>query len=97
MTGTAKRGLVWLAVILLTLGLLGHLLAAYGTGGRAVDYRHHVTGFVLLSVVSGVIVASIGWRFWRGRHDITLVIVGALQALIGLAIYLERFGVAANW
>jgi hypothetical protein len=95
--GNRKPTLIWLGVILLALGLAGHLLAAAGTGGRAVDYRHHVMGFVLLSVISGVVVAAIGWRFWRGRHDISLVIVGALQAAFGLAVYLERFSVAANW
>jgi len=30
-------------------------------------------------------------RFWRGRHDITLLILGALQALLGLVVYVERF------
>ena len=97
MTRTTDPRFLWLGVVLLAVGLLGHLLAAQGTGGRAIDYRHHVTGFVLLTVVSGLIVGAIGWRFWKRRHDITLLIVGALQALIGLAIYLQRFDVAANW
>ena len=95
--GTPSRRLVWLGVILLAVGLLGHLLAAHGTGGRPVDYRHHVFGFFILSLVSAPLIAGLGWRFWRGRHDVTLLILGALQALLGLIIYLDRFRVAATW
>jgi hypothetical protein len=29
----------------------------------------------------------------KGRHDITLLIVGVVQALLGLVIYVERFHV----
>jgi hypothetical protein len=32
-------------------------------------------------------------RFWRGRHDITLLTVGVIQALIGIEVYLHRFSV----
>ena len=78
---------MFLGVLLLAIGLAGHLLAANAEGGRALHYRHHVFGFVLLSVVSGILVAGLGRRFWRGRHDITLLIVGALQAVFGLLIY----------
>ncbi len=90
---TTRRGWIWLGVILLSLGLLGHLLAARAIGGTALAYRHHVQGFVLLTVVSGAIIGGLGWRFWRGRHDITLLALGALQALLGLWIYVERFRV----
>jgi len=38
--------------------------------------------------VSAAIVAGVGWRFWKGRHDITLLIVGSLQALLGLIVLL---------
>ena len=83
----------WLGLALLAAGLLGHLLAARAIGGSYVAYRDHLTGFVGLTVVSVAIVAALGWRFWRGRHDITLLIVGTLQALIGLFVYIERFRV----
>jgi len=43
--------------------------------------------------VSGALIAGLGWRFWKGHHDITLLIVGAVQALFGLVIYVERFHV----
>jgi hypothetical protein len=70
-------------------GLAGHLLAADQNGGSALAYRHHVLGFVGLSLVSGAIIALLGWRFWKGRHDISLLILGALQALIGLLVYTQ--------
>lgn len=89
--GTARRRRIWLGVLLLGAGLLGHLLAAQAIGGSFVAYRDHIAGFFLLSLVSGVIIAALGWRFWRDRHDITLLILGVVQALIGLVVYVERF------
>ena len=89
--GTARRRRLWLGVALLAGGLLGHLLAAQAIGGSFVAYRDHIAGFSILSLVSGAIIAGLGHRFWRARHDITLLILGALQALIGLLIYIERF------
>lgn len=92
--GAASRRRMWLGAILLGLGLLGHLLAARDIGGSALAYRHHIFGFLFLTLVSGVLLAGLGWRFWKGRHDITLLIVGALQALLGLLVYVERFRIA---
>ena len=74
--------------MLLVVGLLGHLLAAHGTGGRPIDYQHHVLGFVLIAVVTGAIIVGLSLRFWRRRHDVTLLTIGAVQALLGLAVYL---------
>lgn len=91
--GTASRGRIWLGAILLVAGLLGHLFAARAIGGTFVAYRDHIAGFFLLSVVSGALIAGLGWSFWRGRHDITLLILGAVQAIIGLVIYIERFNI----
>jgi hypothetical protein len=90
---TASRRLIWFGVLLLGLGLLGHLLAAQAIGGSHVAYRDHIFGFVLILLVSGALIAVLGWRFWRGRHDITLLVIGAVQALFGLVIYIERFHV----
>jgi hypothetical protein len=81
------RPRIWLGVILLTVGLVGHLLAANAEGGRAIHYRHHIFGFVLLSVVSGILLAGLGRLFWRGRPDLTLLILGGLQTIFGLLIY----------
>ena len=86
-----KRSWIWLGVILLVIGLSGHLLAARAIGGYYIAYRDHIAGFLLLTVVSGAIVAALGWRFWKGRHDITLLIVGALQTILGIVIYINRF------
>lgn len=79
----------WLGIALLVVGLAGHLLAADKMGGSTVAYQHHVLGFVGLSLVSGAIIALLGWRFWKGRHDISLLILGALQALIGVLVYTQ--------
>jgi hypothetical protein len=89
--GTASRRRAWLGVLLIVVGLLGHLFAARAIGGSYVAYRDHIFGFFLILLVSGALIAGLGWRFWKGRHDITLLIVGAVQALFGLVIYVERF------
>ena len=89
--GPSRSRRTWLGVTLLAGGLLGHLFAARAIGGTFVAYRDHIAGFCILTLVSGAIIAGLGHRFWRGRHDITLLILGALQAFIGLLIYLERF------
>ena len=90
-TDPGRRLRIWLGLVLLGAGLLGHLLAAQAIGGSQLAYRHHIVGFVGLSVVSGAILAGLGWRFWRGRHEITLLALGILQALLGLFVYIERF------
>jgi uncharacterized membrane protein (UPF0136 family) len=77
----------------LILGFLGHFFAARAIGGTYMAFRDHIFGFFLILVVSGAIVAGLGLRFWRGRHDITVLIIGALQALFGLLIYINRFSV----
>ena len=85
---------LWLGAVLLVGGLLGHLLAARAIGGYYIAYRDHIGGFVFFTVLSGAIIAVLGRRFWRGRHDVTLLTLGALQALFGYIIYLMRFHIA---
>jgi uncharacterized membrane protein (UPF0136 family) len=84
---------MWFGVVLVVCGFLGHFFAARAIGGTYIDYRDHIFGFVLLTVVSAVIVAALGVRFWKGRRDITLLTVGIIQALIGVLIYVNRFAV----
>jgi hypothetical protein len=84
---------VWLSALLLVAGLLGHILAARAIGGSRIAYSHHILGFFLIAVVTGVIIAGLGWRFWKGRYDVMLLVIGAVQALAGLAVYMERFRV----
>lgn len=76
----------WGGVLLLGLGLLGHLYAAYAMGGSTVAYTHHVLGFFLILAVTGAIIVVLGRRFWRSRPDITLLAVGVVQALFGLLV-----------
>jgi hypothetical protein len=90
---TARRQWTLLGVILTLLGLLGHLLAARAIGGTHLAYRDHIFGFVFIGVVTGAIIFGLGWRFWRGRYDISLLVFGAVQALMGLFVYVERFHV----
>ena len=84
---------ILLGWVLLGLGLLGHLLAARAIGGTYVAFRDHIAGFVILSLVSLAIIGGLGWKFWRGRRDITLLAVGAVQAILGLVVYIQRFTV----
>ena len=86
----SSRGLIWLGVLLLVVGLLGHLLAARAIGGSSLAYGHHIFGFFLILVVTGAIVAGLGWRFWRRRRDVTLLVIGAIQALLGILVYIQQ-------
>ena len=84
---------IWLGVILLVAGFLGHFFAARAIGGTYIAYRDHMFGFFALTLVSAAIVALLSMRFWKGRHDITLLVVGAIQMLIGVLVYINRFAV----
>jgi len=93
---TANTGsctLTWLGLALLVAGLMGHLFAAQAIGGTFLAYRDHMIGFTALTVISGVIIALLGRRFWKGRHDITLLTLGVVQALVGVFVYIMRFSV----
>jgi hypothetical protein len=79
--------LIWLSLVLLAVGLLGHLLAARAEGGHALHFQHHILGFFLLTLISALVVGVLGRFLWKGRHDITLLVVGALQTVFGLLIY----------
>ena len=87
-TRTGALGLALLAV-----GLLCHTLAAQAIGGSYVAYRDHIVGFLILTVVSGLLISGLGWRFWKRRHDVSILILGALQAVLGVWVYIERFSV----
>ena len=80
----------WLGVLLLAVGFLGHYFAARANGGSYIAYRDHIFGFFAILVVTGAIIAGLGWRFWKGRRDITLLIVGAVQALLGIMVYISQ-------
>lgn len=82
-------------LLLLLVGLLGHLYAAHATGGSRTAYTHHVFGFFLILAVTGGLLALLGRLFWRGRSALTLLVIGAVQALLGLWIAAEPFRAAA--
>ena len=89
----ASQRWTWLGVLLLVVGFLGHYFAARAIGGSYIAYRDHIFGFFLILLVTGGIIAGLGWRFWKGRRDITLLIVGLVQALIGIWVYIGRYNV----
>lgn len=88
-----RRLRIAVGVLLLGLGLLGHVLAARAIGGSAIAYEHHILGFFLILAVTGAIILAVGWRYWRSRRDLALLVVGAVQAAFGLWIYIQRFHV----
>lgn len=91
-----RRLRVWLGVALLAVGLAGHVFAARAITPWVpswIAYRDHVAGFFLILAVTGAIVAALGWRFWRSRRDVMFLVIGAIQAIIGIAVYIERFRV----
>lgn len=92
----ARRMRMCVGILLLVLGLLGHLYAAHAIGGNTVTYTHHVLGFLFILVVTGAIIALLGWRFWRRRPDITVLTVGVVQALFGLLVAMEPFRAAGR-
>jgi uncharacterized membrane protein (UPF0136 family) len=93
-TENPPRNWTLLGVLLLAIGLSGHLLAARAIGGYYIAYRDHIAGFVMATIVTGVLVWAIGRRFWKGRTDITILIVGILQTLFGIFVYIVRFHIA---
>jgi hypothetical protein len=87
-----NRRLTWLGVLLIVVGFLGHFFAARAIG-TYIYYRDHIFGFFLILLVTGSIIAGLGWRFWKGRTDITLFVIGVVQALFGIVIYFNRFNI----
>jgi hypothetical protein len=88
-----SRRWTWLGGLLLVVGFLGHYFAARAIGGSYIAYRDHIFGFFLILLVTGGIIAGVAWRFWKGRRDITLLIIGLVQAVLGIWVYIGRYGV----
>jgi hypothetical protein len=92
-TDTYRQARIWFGVVLMVVGLLGHVFAARAIGGTYIAFRDHVFGFVLILLVTGAIIAGLGWRFWKGRADITVLVIGVVQAIAGIVIYINRFNI----
>jgi hypothetical protein len=74
-------------------GFLGHFFAARAIGGSYVAFRDHIGGFVGLTLVSALVVWGLSLRFFKGRTDMVILLVGIVQALLGVYIYINRFSV----
>ena len=70
--------------VLLVLGLLGHVYAAWAMGGSRIAYTHHILGFFLILLVTGGIIAGLGYWLWRSHGARTFLIIGIVQTLFGL-------------
>ena len=84
---------IWLGLVLVVIGFLGHFFAARAIGGTYIAFRDHIFGFFMILIVTGAIIALLGRWFWKGRRDITVLIIGVVQALFGIVIYINRFNV----
>ena len=74
------------AIVLLMIGLGGHVYAAHVNNGSTIAYTHHVLGFFLILAVTGGIIWALGRRLLRTRPDVTLLVVGIVQAVLGLLV-----------
>jgi hypothetical protein len=74
-------------------GFLGHYFAARAIGGSYIAYRDHLGGFVLLTLVSGLVIWGLSLRFFKRRYDMVVLLVGIVQALLGVYVYINRFSV----
>jgi hypothetical protein len=83
-------------LLLLALGLLGHLYAAHAIGGSRTAYTHHVLGFLFILVVTGGLIAGLGRLFWRTRTTLTLLAIAVVQALLGLWVASESLRASAG-
>ena len=91
--GTRSGILGRLGILLLAAGFCGHFFAARAIGGTYLAYRDHLAGYFGIAIITGAIIVLLGRKFWRGRPDLTLFIIGFIQAAIGIYIYINRFSV----
>jgi hypothetical protein len=85
--------LLWLGVLLIVVAFFCHFFAARAIGGGYIAFRDHIFGFFLILVVTGAIIAGLGWRYWRTRRDVMALVIGVVQALFGVVVYIERYHV----
>ena len=83
MTGPVR---VRLGAALTIVGFCCHLVAANMIRAVPMAYTHHIEGFFLIAIATGVLIAALEWFFWRGRRDVTVLVFGAVQALMGFVV-----------
>ena len=88
----SNSAFIWLGVALLVVGFFEHFFSARAIGGYYIAYRDHIFGFFLIAVVTGAIIWLLGRWLWK-RRDITVLIIGAVQAILGFIVYLNRFNI----
>jgi hypothetical protein len=76
-------------LILLAVGLLGHVLAAAAMGGSLTPYVHHILGFFIILIVTGAVIWALGRLLWRNHPEITAIAIAAVQAILGLLVYFD--------
>ena len=86
MRGNRDPRLTALGVILLIGGFFGHAYAAHSLGPGHHAWRDHMLGFLGLTIVSAAIVGALGWKFWSRRTDITILVVGVIQLILGIVV-----------
>ena len=77
-----------LGILLILLGYGGHLLAARSIGGSTLAYTEHTKGFLILTAASAIVLWGLSLKWWRGRLDLTVLGVGAVQLLFGVLVYI---------
>jgi hypothetical protein len=83
-------------LLLMLVGLGGHLYAAHAIGGSGTAYLHHVGGFVVILLVTGGVLAAPGKRRWRRWWPAVLITIGVLQAVLGVWIALQPASVLSG-
>jgi hypothetical protein len=76
----------WLGVVLLVLGLSGHLVSAYIIRANPLAFPDHIKGYLLIAAATGILIAGLGWLFWRKRTDITWLVWCAVQFVMGIVV-----------
>ena len=82
---------VWIIAVLLAGGLLGHVIAAYVSGGARIAYIHHVLGFFLIAAVTGLPIAILTRLFWRQHADRAWLGFGLVQLALGVLIMVNEW------
>ena len=85
-TGGEVRPVSAVVVARLVLGLCGHLVAAWSNGIGRIAYVHHVAGFLLIAVVTGVVIAALTALFWRAYRARALLTFAVIQAVLGVLV-----------